>query len=140
MGYLSSKKILLPVLLLICFVASCALHFTRPNSQEALSKRVRLLWEARVAGDRESVYALADTKFQKEMTAKQFTKRKGLSINKFNILKVEVNENGKEGFAQVSFVTIKFAVPFSPTIKEKWVFEDGLWRIKLSDQKTPFDK
>ncbi|MDY6974344.1 MAG: hypothetical protein SV775_18820 [Thermodesulfobacteriota bacterium] len=132
------REILLffPVLLLISF--ACTLPFTRNDSEEALNKRVQRLWEARVKGDGGTIYDMSDKKFRKSIPRERCLNRGTLNVIKYNIVKVEVVEKGREGSAMVFFETIRMGHRLEISIKEMWIFEDGKWHLKRSDLRTPF--
>ena len=135
---LDEKRLLFLVTLLVLCCA-CTPRFTKPNTEEALMERVCSLWEARVKGERGTVYDMADSKFKKGVPRERFIKRANVVTKKFIVSKVEVNENAKEGSSMVIFETYKMGRLFKISIKEIWLFEAGAWHLKLSDRRTPFD-
>jgi hypothetical protein len=137
---LVKTKCLLPLMWFIVLSSACTLPFLKTNTQEALRDRVRLLWEARIKGDRGTIYEMADNKFKKEVCREHFIKRGNLVIKEFTIVNVEVQENGKQGSSMVIFETIRMGKLFEISIKEIWIFEDRQWHLKISDRRTPFDK
>ncbi len=116
---------------------SCATTFLKPdNSKEALEKMVHIVWDAKKAGDWGKVYDAADLKFKKRKSKKEF--HGNLRISDYKILKLEIEENGKKAFSVVSFKVSNMGMVFNIKIKEAWLFEDGKWRLKLSDPVNPF--
>ncbi len=131
------------LILLTSFMAACSMH--RPlvsdtSSREALEERIHLLWKARVAKDRQTVYMLADAQFQKTTDEAAYAKKKGLTILEYEIGKISLSDDGKEAHVVINFKTIMMGVAITPTVTEKWIFEEGLWRVKLSGRKSPFHK
>ncbi|MBU0673205.1 MAG: hypothetical protein KJ950_01020 [Proteobacteria bacterium] len=110
------------------------------SSAEALQERVNALWQAKQENDWEKVYGMSDQKFRKTVTQKKFLQGRSMVINGYSISTVEVDPDSQlKGASLVIFKTIKFAMPFEISIKDEWVNEDGVWNVKLSDPRTPFD-
>lgn len=105
-----------------------------------LQKRVTQLWQAKVAGDRETIYDMADQKFRDATNRTAFTKKSGLQIQGFEIAEIEINDDGKSGSSMVIFKVIQFAQLMEISVKEIWLLEDGVWNIKMSDPGNPFAK
>ncbi len=128
-------------LLLLLFAGGCASLMAPVNQQEALRQRVDKLWQAKSAEDMRTFYKMTDNKYRKNHTIEQFLRGRNLIIQGYTIKNVKIDNNDPhKASSMVIFKTFKFAQPFTLSVKEEWLLEDGHWNLKLSDPRTPFDK
>ncbi|MDM8524627.1 hypothetical protein QUF80_14760 [Desulfococcaceae bacterium HSG8] len=120
---------------------ACAHLRPDSNTLETLQKRVQAEWEARARGDWGAVYEMTVEDFRKAMKRDKFLRRNYVSVTKFSIKDISISESGEEGTAEINFTTNQMGFNFTFTKKEKWLWEDGEWRLKLSSAKgiSPFD-
>ena len=128
--------------LLLLGAAGCvSLHQSPVNQQEALRQRVDKLWQAKSAEDMRTFYKMTDNKYRKNHTIEQFLRGRNDIIQGYTIKNVEIDNNDPhKASSMVIFKTFKFAHPFTLSVKEEWLLENGHWNLKLSDPRTPFDK
>ena len=137
-SFCAKRFLLFAALLLI--LTPCATPHAAVNQEDALKERVNTLWQAKSDNEWAIVYEMADKKFRDSVTLKKFLGGKNMIIEGFRIKMVEIEPNDvNKGSSMVIFKTYKFARPFELSVKEEWLLEDGLWNIKLSDPRTPFD-
>jgi hypothetical protein len=125
--------------ILLMLTSGCSLYLMKANSEEALKQRAQRVWEAKMKGDWGTVYDMADSKFRQGTSREQFMTGSKLVVKGFTITEAKVSADSKEGIVTVKFKTMVMTYNLEPILKENWVFEDGAWRLKLSDQKTLFD-
>jgi hypothetical protein len=121
----------------LCFSA-CSLPMVGPGRQATLESSVNALWNAMMHKDWAFVYRMADMKFKEQVSLEKFIQGSHQIISEFEVKDVRVTKPGVEGFSFVVFKTIKMGYPFEISVNEKWLFEDGTWRLKISGRKTPF--
>ncbi len=116
---------------------SCAGTLVKPdNSEKALENMVRMVWDAKKNGDWGKVYDCADLKFKKQRPKNKF--HGNLQISDYKIINARIDESGEKATSEVRFKMNKMGMIFNITIKEIWLFQDGKWRLKLSDPVNPF--
>ncbi len=110
------------------------------NSKEALSQKVHKEWEARANTDWGVVYDMTTDEFKKKVRRDMFITRANIRVEKFSVKEVEVLESGKEGRAVIDYTMNQMGFKFDTTVKEKWVWKDGEWRLNLAAIISPFGK
>lgn len=125
--------------ILAVWLCGCAhgLFEAKPD-EETLREAVHTVWEARKNADWGTVYDHADLKFKENKKRERY--RSSLNIINYEILEIEIDENDLKAGVLVSFETFKMARRMKISMQEIWVFENGKWRLKLSDRPNPFSK
>lgn len=136
---MGKKPALYVILALVVFsISSCSLPLLRTDGLKALEGQVRALWDARIKGNKDMIYEMADRDFKAQTSLQQFKRSGGMKYSGYTIKDVKVDKPGQEGFSLVIFETVKMGYPLTISIREKWVFQDGKWRLELSGKRTPF--
>jgi hypothetical protein len=140
---MNSHRSFLPVILIAALFflqSACSSHrvIKDNRSREALLERVEQLWQARMDGNREALYALADHRYRETVSLQAFNKLPVLDVKKFTIL--DVNISGNEAFAEVTFEMDRMGIVLNLKTWERWLFEQGEWYEDFSGsiEKSPF--
>ncbi len=133
------NMILRIVLIALAGLTAACSHMQPPaNSREALDQRVEQLWKARMAKDNGAVYDLTDLTYQQDVTRDQFMQKTGFMALSYEIQDIAIE--GDDALVKVVFETRKMAMKMKLNLREKWIFEQGAWRLDLTDMmsKGPF--
>jgi len=112
------------------------------GSKESLDQKIQQEWDARKSRNMEAVYEMTTEAYRKEVSRGDFLQRNHIYIESYTVKDVKIEESGKEAFSTVDYVTNQMGFKFTFTSKEKWVWENGEWRLKLPSPKefmSPFD-
>jgi len=137
---LACRLLLLMVVIVMAASPVVASDAAVPRSEEEiLRNRVDALWQAKKTDNWEVVYGMADQKFRKTVSLNKFLRGKTLVVMDYSISKVTVDPaDPANGVSVVSFKTIVMGRVMNPSVSDKWLNEDGIWNVKLSDPVTPF--
>lgn len=128
-------------LIIFAFVYGCA-HVASQDPEQTLRERITKLWSAKVDGDCATIYALACSNYQKNVTKDQhMTKPCKGQFEDFRIVDVELTADGTSARATIQFDTIcqGFLIK-GAQIKETWIKEEGNWVLDLPVKpRSPFD-
>jgi len=120
-----------------------SLRRTLPKgNKESLDQKIQQEWDARKSRNMEAVYEMTTEAYRKEVSRGDFLQRNHIYIESYTVKDVKIEESGKEAFSTVDYVTNQMGFKFTFTSKEKWVWENGEWRLKLPSPKefmSPFD-
>ncbi|GEM_PF-1893053 len=112
------------------------------GSKESLDQKIQQEWTARKSRNMEAVYEMTTQAHKKEVSRGDFLQRNHIYIEDYTVKDVKIEESGKEAFSTVDYLTNQMGFKFTFTTKEKWIWENGEWRLKLPSPKeymSPFD-
>jgi hypothetical protein len=108
------------------------------ESEKALSKKVKMEWDAKVKGDYSTVYDLSYAHFKKTTKKDAFVGRARPAVMKYTIKEVRITEPGRKAVAKVEYETMQQAMRFTVPIEEEWLMENGKWALKLLSGEESF--
>lgn len=126
------------IALVLLPIACTHMQSTPNNSRAALEQRIDQLWKARMAKDHRTVYGLTDLTYQQAVTLDQFLQKPGFTVLSYEIKQIDTQ--GDDAMVEFVFETQKMTMMMKLKMKEKWLFEQGAWRLDLTDMmsKGPF--
>lgn len=133
-------KMMLRIALIVLAVLpiACSHMQTAEDSRASLDRRVDQLWKARMAKDQRTVYDLTDLTYQQAVPRDQFMQKPGFTVLSYEVL--DVSTQGNDALVSVVFESVKMAMKMKLRLKEKWIYQQGAWRLDLTDmmRKGPF--
>ena len=134
------KRHAVPILALAAFLmlGACSHLPGAAGPRQALEARAERLWQARVAKDNPTIYALTDSTYRKNVSESDFLQRSGINVLRYEISEISID--GSNGLVKAVFESEKFGMVMRFNMNEIWVLEAGQWYLNLSQmsQKSPF--
>ncbi len=129
------KRILAGLFLLafmLVMVTNCAhIRSIDRTGEEALRQQVETEWNAKVDKKWGTVYDLTTESYRKEIKRNIFIKRANAVIKSFDIREIRILDSGVNARAKVDCVISPMGHDFNMNVTEKWVMEDGEWRLDM---------
>lgn len=120
---------------------ACAHLTTNPGSEEALTQRVKMEWEAKVKKDWGVVYDLTVDAYKKKIHRDSFVRGANINVEEFSIKEVKVIEPGVKALSIVDYKINQMGFKFNITAREEWLWENGAWHLNLMPSlKSPMSR
>jgi hypothetical protein len=129
---MKSKMALVISVWLFVLCSACAQFQLNPRSEDALSKRVQTLWEAKTRNDWAAVYDMTVESYRMKVDKDAFIQAPKAATHSFVIKEIELVESGGKAVVTVESKIDVMGRQFPMTIKDQWVWEKGAWCLKLS--------
>ena len=124
---------------MLVMVASCAhVHSIDRTGKEALRQQVETEWNAKVDKKWGTVYDLTTEAYRNEIKRDIFISRANAVIKSFDIREIRILTSGGDAMVRVDCVISQMGHDFNMTITEKWVLEEGEWRLDMKPLKSLF--
>ena len=121
---------LISVFLLEGFIV-CA---SAAETQKDLSKKVAIVWKAKVDGDWGTVYDMASSDYKKTVTRGEFLAGTRPRIVDYSIKEIKILEPKKKAQSIVNYKVEFMSSKFDATAEDEWLMEKGKWVINLSPE------
>jgi len=117
---------------LFVLCSACAQFQLDPRGEDALRNRVQTLWEAKVKNDWAAVYDMTAESYRMKVDKNAFLQAPKAATQGFVIKEIELVEPGKKAVVTVESRIEVMGRQFPMAIRETWVWEEGVWRLKLA--------
>lgn len=120
-------------LIAVCLMEGAFVGASADETAKALSKKVDLLWKAKVRGDWGAVYDMASSDYKKLVTRGEFVGSAGSrpKIVAFTVKEIKVLEPKKKAQDIVNYKLEWMATTFEATGEDEWLMEKGRWVLNL---------
>ncbi len=130
------------LLLGLLFLSAACAHRPSLNvgaDAAVFANSVKKIWDAKMRGDWEVVYANTVSAYRNEMTKSNFMKHPKIDVKQYTIKETKIIESEKRAVSVVEYTVTHSGFEFQiPRHQEEWLWEDGTWRLNLSpDFKMP---
>ena len=119
---------LISVFLLEGFIV-CA---SAAETEKQLSKKVAIVWKAKVDGDWGTVYDMGSSAYKKTVKRGEFLAGNRPRIVDYSIKEIKILEPKQKARAIVNYKLEFMSSTFNATAEDEWLMEKGKWVIDLS--------
>ncbi|MBF0226690.1 MAG: hypothetical protein HQK76_14650 [Desulfobacterales bacterium] len=129
---LTSKIFVVFLIVITNFIFfSCAsIKTSKIPDEAALRNNITIVWDAKLNNDFGKIYDLTTDAYKQKVSKDKFGSS-NVKINKYNISKIELLDEGKKAKVFVDFTVNQMGNDFPFSLNEDWIVENGSWKLDI---------
>ncbi len=122
-------------IIMVTLLFSCSTIRTEPD-EKTLHERAEKLWQAKMEGDRETIYNMSVESYREKVELKRFLRGPLINIISFSIQ--EIKTDLPDAQVTVNYRFSHQGFEFDAIAKDQWVWENENWYLKMKPLNLPF--